>query len=68
MMLIPWIYKIPDFGFINKEAYQNYKTSKKQIIINEAAPDAAVQHKRIIYQVPVSKKIKAAPINQKALF
>jgi len=64
MMLVPWIYKVPDFSFINKDAYENFKC---KIIKVKAAPDAAVQYKPIINRVPVSKK-QAAPIKQQALF
>jgi hypothetical protein len=61
LMPVPYVYLIPDFGWLDKEQYKRFKASKKQ-----AAPSTAAITNPIINRGPITKK--AAPINQPTLF
>lgn len=61
LMPTPWVYKVPNFEWVDKEQYKKYLEKQK------AAPAAAVKPIIIINREPVAK-IKAAPINQQSLF
>lgn len=59
LMPTPWVYKIPNFEWVDKKQYKKYLETQK------AAPAIAVQP---IFKKESTTKVKVAPINQKSLF